>query len=377
MATREHDQDHVASIALRWPRKVIPCFGFHPWFVHFVTTETSNGDATSEVTSTSKYEHIKQVVRPSPPDDFIDTVHDLVPAKAYVQSIEDHFVKFPNAMLGEVGLDKAFRIPDPRTKSSDDSSGSRGRLTKHQTDMSHQVAVLEAQLATATKFQRAVSLHGVQAHGALHHVIDKLWRQSVQAGGSKRERKRAAWRDRAASATSTGLPGQRDNRVGDDGDDDEGEDNVNVDDSHHRSTKLEFFRDNSDQSTLSHPSYPPRVCLHSFSGAVDMIATWLRPGLPIDVFFSFSRAVNGRYDRWHTVMAAVPDDRILIESDLHDASLIDEALEGVLADVCRAKEWDERHARIALERNWHRFVYGSNWHDKMPPDAFNDHDISI
>ncbi|KAM0788273.1 hypothetical protein ACM66B_001422 [Microbotryomycetes sp. NB124-2] len=66
-------------------------------------------------------------------------------------------------MVGEIGLDKAFKIPNP--PELQDAVHPRAKNSDLQTPTSHQLAVVKAQIKLAVKMKRHVSLHGVRAAG--------------------------------------------------------------------------------------------------------------------------------------------------------------------------------------------------------------------
>ena len=73
------------------------------------------------------------------------------------------------------------------------------------------------------------------------------------------------------------------------------------------------------QQQQQQPAWPPAIMLHSYGGSVEEVARFcaLPRGLGDAFFFSFSAAINGRTapDKLRQRIAAVPDDRLLIESD--------------------------------------------------------------
>ena len=84
-------------------------------------------------------------------------------------------LQFPNALLGEVGLDRAFRhsltpypSPPPRV------------LTPFVTPLKHQLKILEAQLALAVELRRNVSVHSVQAQQLTVELLERMAKQYGQ-----------------------------------------------------------------------------------------------------------------------------------------------------------------------------------------------------
>jgi Tat protein secretion system quality control protein TatD with DNase activity len=63
----------------------------------------------------------------------------------------------PTALVGEIGLDKAFRIPNPPELASS------AKNSDLQTPLEHQIAVAEAQIRVAIRLKRHVSFHSVRA----------------------------------------------------------------------------------------------------------------------------------------------------------------------------------------------------------------------
>lgn len=287
---------------------------FQRWFVHSVYDDSKHSEPPA------KASHYRSCIYPEPDQDFIDAMPELVPLSRYIEDISKNLELHPEAMVGEVGLDRSFRIPDPNQPKV---NSSRHTLSKYRTETEHQAMILQAQLSLAGKYGRACSIHGVQAHGYLYNVISKLW------DGQERLSKSA--QRKIESKAKKHL------------------------DAEHKETQG-MGEDHVFESGIDPQSFPPRICLHSYSGTADMLGSWLNPKVPADIFFSFSQVINGRYDRWQEVVSKVPDDRLLIESDYHDARLIDNSLDEALNFVCKAKNWTEQQGRQQLRDNWLRFV---------------------
>lgn len=86
-----------------------------------------------------------------------------------LSSIESRLLADPDALVGEIGLDKAFRIPNPETVHPRNSS--------LQTPISHQLAVVEAQLALAVRLNRHVSFHSVRAARETVQLLERFRRR--------------------------------------------------------------------------------------------------------------------------------------------------------------------------------------------------------
>lgn len=177
----------------------------------------------------------------------------------------------PEAVVGELGLDKAAKAPETG-----------------KTEWDAQLAVFRAQMRLAAALDRPVSVHCVRAHGAFHNFL-----KEAQARGE--------------------------------------------------------------------PT-PPTVALHSYTGSPDLAVSLLKlPGLVGDsVFFGFSAAVNLKTPamaaKLREVVARIPADRLLLESDLDERAPIPGAL-GKVADALAAATGMERPALVALcHRNAARFL---------------------
>ncbi|KAG5952857.1 hypothetical protein E4U53_007726 [Claviceps sorghi] len=389
MATRSEDQDlvaHVASLhgvqdgpSLRRRRRpiclqedhdkqpkvhgkcqVIPSFGWHPWFsyqmyqddqddqddqdsqdsqdaapvptYHEHAPQKPGTEDTAALRLSAKRAHYQSVLVPAPQDDaFIASLPTPKPLSSFVSSTRARLDRYPVALIGEIGIDKAFRLPegwDPLLASSRDGALTPGgrerrRLSPYKVQMRHQQMILRAQLRLAGEAGRPVSLHGVQAHGVLYDTVSSCWKGHEKHVPSRREK-----RNVAAGA--------------------------------------EADHDDPDADQRAHVGgkpYPPRICLHSYSGSVEGLKQWLRPDIPAKMFFSFSTAVNlgteATRARFQDVIRAVPGDKLLVESDLHVAGEdMDAALEDMYRKVCRAKGWSLEEGVRTIGDNFERFILG-------------------
>ena len=262
MATREEDQELVASAAQRLgisketgpfhrSVRVVPAFGWHPWFSHLLFNDTEF-EGTTRLNAEEKRKHYDKVLSPPAKDDsFVNAPEEPIALSTIINQLRENLQKHPYALVGEIGIDKAFRIPEPwrredlATRILERTGGSReGRkLSPQRVTMEHQKHILEAQLRLAGELGRAVSVHGVQAHGALYEVFHSLWK------GHERESTRRRKKQKAPNKESSGTTNS-----------------------------------GTENGDTSAKPFPPRVCLHSYSGGVDNLKQYFHRSVPADVF---------------------------------------------------------------------------------------------
>ncbi|KAH7189267.1 TatD family [Fusarium flagelliforme] len=371
MSTRAQDQDLVADVASNHNKDlkqlfqdnsgecnacVVPSFGWHPWFSHLLYDDSadtptyqpagsgsgsgsgpssgpgpasdhdSNSDSDSDSDAAAKQAHYNAVLQPEPSPEFVASLPTPVAVSAFLKETESRLSANPHALVGEIGVDKAFRLPEPWNPSEHaerDSTLTAGgregrRLSPHRVRIEHQREILAAQLRLAAKTRRAVSVHGVQAHGVLHDTLAATWKGHEREYISRRKRRLVA-------------------------------------------KGAEDFSDEEDDD--SENPYPPRICLHSFSANVEVLKQYLNPTIPARIFVSLSTAVNLSTDassaKTDEVLRALPDDSILVESDLHIAGEhMDQALENMYRHVCEVKGWELEEGIKKIAKNYEEFILG-------------------
>lgn len=359
MSTRGEDQDLVYEAAAAMDYgcddsqddkqiRILPCFGWHPWFSYQILLDHNGTPGGSSSTDAeTKKAHYEKVLAPPPRDkpdgqQFITALPPPKPLSTLISETRTRLLSHPSALVGEIGLDRAFRLPNPWTqeeiaaRDSTVTPGSReGRtLSPYRVHLEHQKSVLRAQLQLAGELQRPVSLHSVQAHGAVFDVLKELWTGCERRVPTRRERRR---RYSAAGAHEES----------------DAEENIQ----HNPNTKTSTKKEENAPSP-----FPPRICMHSYSGPVDPVKQFLHPSNPSDVYFSFSNVINFRGPSAQKVIEVVkvlPDERVLVESDLHTAGpVMDELLEDVVRQICEIRGWGLVDGVQRLGDNWIRFVYG-------------------
>ncbi|KAI9842735.1 MAG: hypothetical protein M1838_002994 [Thelocarpon superellum] len=339
MATRAQDQTLVADVADRYGAdslqgcRVIPAFGWHPWFSHQLYDDCAPDSSSNlEDPSARKVAHYQAVLTPQPEPTFLDSLPEPKPLSGYLLEARRCLERFPLALVGEIGLDRSFRLPDawPDTSDARDMTLTPGgregrRLSPHRVSIIHQKCILASQLRLAGEMQRAVSVHGVQAHGAVLESLQETWRGWEREVVSKRTKRRRG-----------GVPGA------------------------HSDDDVDSSVEPARRPTPA--PFPPRICLHSYSGPPEPLRQYFHASIPAEIYMSFSSVINFAgmaASKASNVIKMVPDDRLLVESDLHVAGEeMDRRLEEMTRCICQIKGWalEEGVSRLAI--NWRGFVLG-------------------
>lgn len=176
MSSNPLDQEKVKALAIKFPDKVTPAFGYHPWFSHWISTESSVSLHSDNVQNFSEKErHYRNLLLPQSPAPALEAeftnllpyLPDPIPLVVIINTLSNNLLAFPDAMLGEVGLDRSFRIPL-------DYFASPRILTSFQIPLGHQLEVLEAQMAVALEMRKNISLHSVKSQLATLEVFERM-----------------------------------------------------------------------------------------------------------------------------------------------------------------------------------------------------------
>lgn len=382
MATRSQDQDLVDKLARTHGvkdrdtvapasgtqpvgnaslQRVIPSFGWHPWFSHQLYDDVLlekpevTFDPRSHDHKAQKRRHYNAVLSPSPQskddESFIDELPVPQPLSGLMAQTRAYLEAHPYALVGEIGLDKAFRLPNHGPAMDDEMTPGRRngqRLSPYRVNMDHQRRVFIAQLNLAGELGRPVSVHGVQAPGILFDTLKSTFKGHEKRIVTNRERKKIApnvdEEDFSSSDEEEELDG------------------------HHE--KLDETGTAQKAKKYKPKPYPPRICLHSFSSAVQTLQQYIHDrSIPAQIYFSFSLLVNyssGGHEherKKHVadeVIRACPDTRILLESDLHTAGPeMDDMLEQIYRKACLAKGWDLHDGVKMIGKNYEEFIFGN------------------
>ncbi|GJJ68164.1 TatD DNase family protein [Entomortierella parvispora] len=378
--------------------------------------------STSDQHRISSFEHYKQVLGlpNSAPENYLQELSTRLPEPRVLElaleelrrKLEEH----PNALLGEIGLDRTARVPEPSvnattapaaTNSGAEKDGQKEapqkKITLALTSIQHQLDIVREQLKIAASLNRAVSFHCVQAYGHWHDFLIQegrrlkqieseqefhLQMQQIQEshGGTaplptslispttgrlskrgaerlRREAIDAAW-ERHVASTLQESSDEEDSDEEDGGSQDQsntfGAAPITED-----ASSSSLPTSTSAASVLAPPQVyepilPPRLCMHSYGGSVDMLKAFTRMDHPPEMYFSFSILINGRLQekKLSELILAVPEDRLLVESDHHSHAEVDPLLIEMVQKIAAVREWSIEQTVQITSRNWQRFVYG-------------------
>lgn len=328
MSTSVRDQGYVSQLADQLPNKIVPAFGYHPWFVHLISTN-DNESSNAHYRSLFRAEKEKDEVEELLPD-----LPNPIPLPLILTTLRTNLERYPKAILGEVGIDRAFRLPkDPKgwTREPDDLANNhtlalRDRpLTNLNTPIEHQLHILKEQFAIAIELGRSVSLHSVRAGGATVTLLDDLKKKfpNQQQGLNKKQR-RLQKKDlhQQAEEVENGEPRKKSFQ------------DINVD-------------------------------VHSCTLSAPMISQ-LQQKHP-NLYISFSIAINAKQKDLRQQLLACDPKRLLIESDWHSAEdlgsrcwqmirLATEVLGDTIVDSSYGIEEKYFQAAKRFNQNWIRFL---------------------
>jgi len=293
---------HTSKTSSSKTQTVMPAFGLHPWWAHKTPSMDSEGTGTGAGIGTGNL----------------------------CEQLEAMLIQVPSAIVGEIGLDrlsarreakrvqKASPIPSSSSSSSSASSAaetstssSSSSTTEGATSVSGgegegegdwrgiyaiQQQAFTAQLKVAAAMRRPVVVHCVQAFGDLLTIL-------------KETRDRGKDRDRDRDGGMLML-------------------------------------------------MPTKIYMHSYSGSIDTARSLMALCAgSCPVYFGFSACCNlhSNSSKTESVIAAIPDDRLLLETDLEESEGADRALQSMLAVIAAAKGWGISHAAATTTANAERF----------------------
>jgi Tat protein secretion system quality control protein TatD with DNase activity len=137
--------------------------GYHPWWSHRISV--SDTPAPTE-------EHYRALFCPTEQQEeafqrLLPSLPAPRPLKDVVEELRQNLQLSPSTMLGEVGIDRTFRVRFP-------SQEGAMKLSPFTVPDEHQMAVLEAQIAVAVELGKNISLHSVRASSATTELFKNM-----------------------------------------------------------------------------------------------------------------------------------------------------------------------------------------------------------
>lgn len=278
--------------------------GYHPWFSHWI----------SILPGATKEEHYRQLFSPSGEhqemfERLLPHLPEPIPLADVLAELRKNLSSFPQAMLGEVGLDRAARVPI-------EYAATPRELTQFIVPLEHQLAILEPQIDLAVEFRRNVSIHSVRSQQA---TLDLLSRMHQKHGSE--------WQRISIDFHSCGL----------------GVETWKV---------IEVF------------------VLHLI--VLYNTASHCTQKNHLNVYMSLSTVINGRSSNLRALIEACSPSRILVESDYHPVEQCAERTWEMVLTVAEIKGWAVETTWIEdlrvedwgivrrLKRNWQEFQKGNH-----------------
>lgn len=279
--------------------------GYHPWFSHWI----------SIIPGATREEHYRRLFSPSGKhqemfERMLLRLPDPIPLADILAELRRNLSSFSQAMLGEVGLDRAARVPI-------EYATTPRELTHFVIPLEHQLAVLEAQIDLAVELRRNISIHSVKSHQA---TVDLLSRMQQKYGPE--------WKRVSIDLHSCGLSVET-----------------------WKAIEVLDLHCIAPYSTASHCTQKRHL----------------------NVYMSLSTVINGRSSNHRALIEACSSRRILVESDYHAIEQCAERTWEMVLTVANIKGWvvettwkkdsraEDWGAVRRLRRNWQEFQEGNHF----------------
>lgn len=165
MATNHLDLDIITQLAAL-SDSVVPYMGIHPWYSHLYRLDPK----------LDKIKHYQLCLEPGPSDELLAVLPEPIDLEEYAEKIGELAHSYEKKGvpygIGEIGLDKVFRVPSNGYFGNQNGS-KLVELTRSKVSMNHQKQVFVRQLELANMLSKQVSLHCVKAHGPFYDIVSK------------------------------------------------------------------------------------------------------------------------------------------------------------------------------------------------------------
>ncbi|CAI4048834.1 putative endodeoxyribonuclease SKDI_13G3910 [Saccharomyces kudriavzevii IFO 1802] len=161
MSSNPYDWSSLKKLAGNGLRKdnVWVGFGVHPWYSHLFYVGYRR----------DKLSHYQDVLEYKNEEQFSSLVQVLPEPLDLEDYISEEFDGTLVSVIGEIGLDKLFRLPTTGFY----MQGEKARLTTVKVKVSHQEAVFRRFCQLARDNRRPISIHDVKCHGRLNDICNE------------------------------------------------------------------------------------------------------------------------------------------------------------------------------------------------------------
>lgn len=150
--------------------------GIHPWWSHLYASDEEVENMIEAGADASKikdrhYRHVLEGTKQASEEEF-QALMKVLPVPFSLSDWERRMnmvlTAYPQANVGELGLDKSFRVPTCGHLAVQDADS---RLTSYRVSVAHQLCVVRMQLDLAQRHRRWVSVHNVNCAGKLVELV--------------------------------------------------------------------------------------------------------------------------------------------------------------------------------------------------------------
>jgi len=152
---------------------VVPYYGVHPWYSHLYSVEDVMAGADGKSEMEIKRHHYSKIMSPAPTVEFLRVLPVPINIHKQLDRYRDLISRFnPKFGIGEIGLDKLFRVPNNGFYGNKEvSNDTTTKLSPYRVSIDHQMDIFKVQLQFAHELNKQVSIHCVKAHGALYETV--------------------------------------------------------------------------------------------------------------------------------------------------------------------------------------------------------------
>ncbi|ODV95610.1 hypothetical protein PACTADRAFT_50305 [Pachysolen tannophilus NRRL Y-2460] len=184
MSTNQFDVYEVFKLSKKY-ENIIPCYGIHPWYSHLFTFDEYDGNLSKEEFKKIHYLKVltnmgKKIDSFDDNDKFLSILPFPIFIKDYISNVIEKYIKeSKDSMIGEIGLDKLFRIPSTGyfgyyRDDKEEYDNNDKKLTNYKVSMDHQILIFKEFLKISLIYEKPISLHCVKAHGILLDIVQKF-----------------------------------------------------------------------------------------------------------------------------------------------------------------------------------------------------------